>query len=268
MIKKLINQGRTAEIYDIGDNKIVKLYKNNFPQQAIEKEYNISRLITKTDLPVPKFIKKTKIDKRVGLIFEKITGEPLLNKLLKKPWMIFYYAKKMAEVHTLINSKTINGIPSYKTILKYYIKKTSEISEDIKNKIIKFSSKLNSKNNLCHGDIHPDNILISKGNYFIIDWILASAGSPCADVARTLVILLHSGISNDMSFFRKVIVFLFKNLLCKKYLKHYIKLTGISKSEINKWKLPIAAARLSENGPMEEKKELKKLIFKELKKYN
>ena len=51
---------------------------------------------------------------------------------------------------------------------------------------------------MCHGDFHPDNILVSEdGEWFVIDWLTACLGSLEADVARTMVTmqfgLLHDG---------------------------------------------------------------------------
>ena len=62
-------------------------------------------------------------------------------------------------------------------------------------------------------------------------------------------------------FFKKI-----KSLVAKTYIKHYIKLTGISLKEIRKWDLAIYAARLREPVPLEYDN-LLKMITKILKNY-
>jgi aminoglycoside phosphotransferase (APT) family kinase protein len=42
---------------------------------------------------------------------------------------------------------------------------------------------------LCHGDFHPDNILLCPEGPAVIDWPNATRGDPCADFARTTVML-------------------------------------------------------------------------------
>lgn len=49
-------------------------------------------------------------------------------------------------------------------------------------------------------------------------------------------------------------------------MRHYRKLAGINRRDIESWELPIAAARLVENGPPEEKKALLKIIKRGLRK--
>ena len=42
---------------------------------------------------------------------------------------------------------------------------------------------------LCHGDFHPGNILVTARGAVIIDWMTASRGTAAGDVARTAIIL-------------------------------------------------------------------------------
>ncbi len=267
MNKKLISQGRTAEVYDIGNNRIVKLFRNNFPSRAIEDEYNISLMLNTSGLSVPEFFERNKTDGRTGLVFEKINGTSMLNLMFMKPWRIKYYARKMAEIHAQIHTKKLDGIPELKTRLEYFINRTDEISDKIKEPVIKYLRQLITNGTLCHGDMHPENILISKDRYYIIDWMTAASGCPEADVARTLVILRYSKVPRKIPLIFRILASISKNLLCGAYLKHYLKISRLSLAEINKWLLPTAAARLFENGPNEEKTALKKLVMKELNRY-
>ena len=46
---------------------------------------------------------------------------------------------------------------------------------------------------LCHGDLHPSNVLLGRDGPVIVDWFDASRGDPIADVARSSVTLLNDG---------------------------------------------------------------------------
>lgn len=70
----LINQGRTAEIFSLGDNQILKLFRKSIPLTAIEAEMMITSVIQDYDLPIPKFFGKMEYDERIGLIYEYIKG--------------------------------------------------------------------------------------------------------------------------------------------------------------------------------------------------
>jgi Ser/Thr protein kinase RdoA (MazF antagonist) len=48
---------------------------------------------------------------------------------------------------------------------------------------------------LCHGDLHPSNVILRDDGWVIVDWFDASRGDAVADVARSLLTLLSDGAS-------------------------------------------------------------------------
>ena len=46
---------------------------------------------------------------------------------------------------------------------------------------------------LCHGDLHPSNVILSPDGPVIVDWYDASRGDAVADVARSCLMLLGDG---------------------------------------------------------------------------
>ena len=46
---------------------------------------------------------------------------------------------------------------------------------------------------LCHGDLHPSNVILSPRGPMIVDWFDASRGDPAADIARSTLVLLAHG---------------------------------------------------------------------------
>jgi aminoglycoside phosphotransferase (APT) family kinase protein len=261
---KLINQGRTAEVYDIGNHQILKLFRSGFPLAAIENECRIVIAINQCTLPLPKFFGKMEYEGRIGLIYEYIQGQSMLNSIMSKPWAFFAYAKKMAELHAAIHQTKVAGIPRQKEALEFFINRTDLPAED-KTKIIQELKGLNGGDFLCHGDMHPDNILFSTNKPVVIDWMTATIGNPAGDVARTIVILKYSPVPSHMPLLIRIVLNILKSVLCNAYLRYYIRLTGTGRAEIDRWRLPIAAARLFENGPQAEKKALYRFIQRQLK---
>ena len=80
-------------------------------------------------------------------------------------------------------------------------------------------------------------------------------------MARTNVILKYSSPPQHLSLFAKILINIFKSIFRNIYIKYYIKLTGVDFKEIYHWELPIAAARLYENNPPEEKKNYSVLLI-------
>jgi Ser/Thr protein kinase RdoA (MazF antagonist) len=46
---------------------------------------------------------------------------------------------------------------------------------------------------LCHGDLHPSNVIVSRDGPVLVDWFDASRGDRVADVARSSLTLLAQG---------------------------------------------------------------------------
>ena len=99
---------------------------------------------------------------------------------------------------------------------------------------------------LLHGDFHPDNILITATGPVIIDWIDAAQGDPLADVARTLIII-SIGRPAEEDEARKEQIRQMRELFVSIYLARYGECRPFISADLETWKLPVAAGRLSEN---------------------
>ena len=91
----------------------------------------------------------------------------------------------------------------------------------------------------------------------------AGSGNPCADVCRTGIILNSSIVPPGITCAQRVLIKSFRKMLYKKYIANYCKITGVTIEEIDKWLLPVAAARLAE-GIDEEAEYLYSIVSKKL----
>jgi aminoglycoside phosphotransferase (APT) family kinase protein len=102
---------------------------------------------------------------------------------------------------------------------------------------------------LCHGDYHPDNVLMSPHGPIIIDWSEATAGNPLADVARTaLIFRLGAPPPGGMS---PLLVGRIRAVAQVTYLRRYRRRAPALQAELAAWRLPIAVARLAAGIPEE-----------------
>lgn len=177
----------------------------------------------------------------------------MLKYISSKPWKINAEARRLAELHKSIQKHIKIEMPDQKDRLKEDIARTELLHNEVKDKLYRYINNLKSDNILCHGDFHTDNILIAKEKVVIIDWMTATKGNPLADIARTSVIFKHAFIPEDKSFIEKKIINSIRNKAYLGYIQHYLKISNNSIEEIEKWELPVAAARLIEWLPENEK---------------
>jgi uncharacterized protein (TIGR02172 family) len=257
---KLIGQGRTAEIFEWNEHKILKLFREGFPTVAIENEFKVGLELFKKGVPVPETDDLVEENNRFGIIFERVYGPTMMHAMSSKPWKIVAEAQKMAELHKAIQIQIDNNIPSQKIRLNKNIDESKILSNKIKTDLFKTIEDLPDDRVLCHGDFHPDNIILSKNKVVIIDWMTATIGNPLSDVARTSILFKYGIIPEHKSKLETGIINFVRKKFFSEYLKHYIKITSSSKDFIEQWEVPHAAARLAEWIPPAEKEVLLNLV--------
>jgi tRNA A-37 threonylcarbamoyl transferase component Bud32 len=240
-----IAQGRTAEIYDWDRDHVLKLYLEWCPPNWVEYEARVARAINEAGIPSPTVGKIVEVNGRRGLIYERIQGISMLQDMNARPWTLLKHAHSLAELQVQINGQSITGLPSYKDRISYDIRKTPHLSKDLQNKVLARLEDLTDGQNICHGDHHPGNVLITKSGPIVIDWMTACTGNRWTDVARTSLIL-SVGAKGAGKKVRPIIRMAIK-LYHRTYLKWYRVLNPDTGNESHRWMPVIAAARLNED---------------------
>lgn len=240
-----IAEGRTAVVYSWDDEHILKLYRDWCPSDWVDYEARIARTVYDAGVPSPAAGEIVEINGRRGLIYERLDGMSMLQDMNARPWLLFKYARKLAELQVQIHRQSIPELPSYKGRLDHDIRNTKHLSEDLREKALAMLATLPDGQSLCHGDYHPGNILITQRGPVIIDWMTACAGAPGADVARTNLLLTigPKAAGNLVSPIIKMAI----GLYYQAYRNHYNSLAPEAQKQADRWLPVVAAARLAED---------------------
>jgi len=265
-----IAEGRTAEVRMYGDGKIIKLFHAGFPIDTVHYEYKMSRLVYESGIATAKPYELVEYEGKTGIVYGYLhSSSTLLARMSAEPGSIDFYAEWMARLHAEMHSRTVDAarfssIHSLHDALQHRIGESEGLTELEKDAVTRYLQQLPRGNSLCHGDYHPENVMIGE-EANIIDWMTGAIGHPAADAARTVLLLemgrlpegapqaVVEGLARTRSHFKE------------SYLRYYIRYSGISEASIRQWMLPIAAARLVEWIPEDEKSQLRDLIRKQLK---
>ncbi|WP_434751486.1 phosphotransferase family protein [Paenibacillus amylolyticus] len=253
---KLMGQGRTSEIYHYTDGLILKLYRTGFSGEAVQNEYHISQLVYDKGLPVPRAVKQMDHATRTGIVFERFEGTTLLSLMIQQPELLEQLSSTMAEIQYKLHQVHDEGntMPFQKKILEHAIQRVSSFSAIEQKGLLEYLFALPEQRALCHGDYHPDNVMLGKdeGQHCVIDWMTGMTGDPAGDVARTWVILMSGKLPDDAEPAIREGFEQARSLILQRYIEHYIALSGITREQIEAWMLPVAAARLDESLPPSE----------------
>ncbi len=258
----LIGAGRTANVYIWGKDRILKLYQDWMPAASIEREFTITRAARETGLPVPTADELIQVEGRFGIIFERIYGPSMLKVLESRPWKLPRFSRQLGELHAQMHSCTLPPDTfTQREQIERGIEWAKELSDKEKETIRGILARLPEGEALCHGDFHPDNILLTDHGAVVIDWFTGTRGHPLADVARTTLLLETGGLPRRISFYMRALINLSRAWMHKIYLDRYSQLHPASRQEIAAWRLPILASRLFEveNYPDEERMILEKI---------
>jgi aminoglycoside phosphotransferase (APT) family kinase protein len=211
----------------------------------VEYEARIARAVYEVGIPSPEAREIVEVEGRRGLIYERLEGVSMLQDMNARPWLLFKHARSLAELHVRIHGQSTTELPSYKDRLDYDIRHSAHLGEEFKSKALALLKVLPGSSNICHGDYHPGNVLVTERGPVVIDWMTASTGSPWTDVARTSL-LLSIGAKAAGKQVRPIIRMAIK-LYHRTYLNRYRALKPDTENELDRWTPVTAAGRLNEN---------------------
>ena len=255
-----IAEGATAEIFAWDEDKILKLYHEGASSGEAEREAVCASIAYDAGVNTPAVIDTITVENRQGIIFERVHGVTMLEAIMANPQQLISYAHLLAELQIDMHTRTASKLPLQCQRLQHNIQSRSGLAEEIKAALLKDLDQLQDDNAICHGDLHPENILLTAEEPVIIDWVDATQGSPLVDVARTTLLLRVGDLPPSMNERHRQKIAEMRYLFYEAYLEHYTQMQSISREAIVRWELPVAAARLSEGISNDEKSELLDII--------
>jgi uncharacterized protein (TIGR02172 family) len=256
----IVGRGREAEIYEWNDDaqqspQILKLYFSGQSGRGIERDLESSRTVAKAGIPTPAVYGEiVELDGRLGLVYERIDGRPMLEMMAGNLLRIRSYSRLVADLHFSLHAPKVSGLRPVKEKLKQDISRANAITDDEISALLDLTDSMPDGDRIYHGDFHPDNIIFrtaEQGGPVIIDWSNAGSGDPLADVARTHLLTMF-GWRGLPSGFNRWIVHWISGLMYRFYSRRYFELSGADSAAVDRWMIVIAAARLIEDVPGEE----------------
>jgi len=257
----IIGLGATAEIYALDDDRVLKLIRPEYTDTAdiiVEMEANASELVAAADLPAPRYYGKATFEDRKGIILERLHGQNMLGRAARRPHELPRLCKEFAALHLQIHQYDIPKLKPYRGYLTHQINSTPALSEANKTQLIHYLSELPDRRQVvCHGDLHPGNVMLTAKGPIVIDWYSAVRGDPAADVARTILAMGIGTPAGGENIATRLFVVLARRLASHVYRSNYFKKNDVTPTEVENWMPVLAAARLKERRPGEQEALLK-----------
>jgi len=214
---KRIGIGRTAEVYDHKDNKVLKLFYSTVNDKDIEYEYLITKNISDVTGIVPKVYDVINVKDRKGIVYEKLNGEMLSDHLSRNLKNARKIVHKFAQIQKRLNNINSENIPNHTNKLEQKIMSSSLLCDPEKEIILKYLKMIN-RDEICHGDYHPENVFVDQNyNFRVIDWANMFVSNKYMDIARTYYLIKLGKSLNGKSRPGELIEWLGRQFITKLY---------------------------------------------------
>jgi Ser/Thr protein kinase RdoA (MazF antagonist) len=258
MNRERVGEGRTAEVLAWGQGRVAKLYREGARRGGAANEFRVSRLVSDAGLPAPAVYDGGSADGvlehdgRFGVIYERVDGVSMLREMARRPWKMRTYCREFARLHAELHAMRIPELPRQRGMLTRMIERAARAAgADLAARAQAALALLPDGDAVCHGDFHPDNILMSRRGSVVIDWEPASSGVAAADVARTVLLARYGGSPPGTSRGARILIALARRLFLRLYLRDYFARTEMTWPEVKAWLGVMAVARLADNIPGE-----------------
>jgi aminoglycoside phosphotransferase (APT) family kinase protein len=185
--------GSRSIVFAADDDSVLKVPVPGTPPSWIVAESLYCDAAHAVGAPVPRMLGLFTVGNSPAIKFERVRGTSMWERVAADPSSAHAAGTLLAEVHIGLRSHTVPLVlPEMRSrmLAKLHLARThfGGVFEDVV-AVLETEWASSAKLSLCHGDLHPKNVLESVGGPVLVDWFDASRGSWIADVARTSLLL-------------------------------------------------------------------------------
>ena len=254
-----IGVGRTAEIFAWGHGRALRLFLEGASVDYALREMKAFGDAHGAGLPCPAVYPVDESDDgliriadRLRFVLDRVDGRSMLAELSRRPWLLVRHARQFADLHRRVHSQTVRSLPSQRLRFETVIERIrGDVGDGIADGLQLVLRALPDGDAVCHGDFHPDNILLRSAGPVIIDWGPATCGNPAADVAWTAALFRYAGCPPSTAWWQRPLIFLLRRAFFAAYRRAYAQGAPFEWREVTAWAPVIAAVRLGDGIPEE-----------------
>lgn len=218
---------------------MLKRYHAGVSDIPVELEYQASLMAWRFGLPVARPLGLMQAQGRPAILFERVEGPTMLSVMQRQPLRMWPLVRALARYQAGVHQhRAVSDIiPTMREVLIHRIMRSAAGKRPIDAAMVQIDA-LPDGDRLCHGDLHPDNMLMRDGAPVAIDWSKAAIGPPAADAARTAMLIQfgHGGRGGSRG------MQIAQAITAQWYRFNYARMSGVAAAQLRAWQLPIAVA--------------------------
>jgi Ser/Thr protein kinase RdoA (MazF antagonist) len=180
-----IGEGVFADVHAWAPGQVVKLYKAGTPRRNCTYEAYLTRAVFAAGVPAPEVFDEITLEERFGIVLGRFDGPTLLQHY-KSGAVTFEQAGAILASLVMSVHKTPPPpeVPSLRDYVHGSLRQHGDtFPNDVASRILARIDRLRPGDGLCHGDSHPDNVIMTAEGPRLIDWISAVRARAAFDLA-------------------------------------------------------------------------------------
>ncbi len=186
--------GGTGDCYRLGEDTILKLYYEGFPEARVLREKAGARAALVAGVPTAISFETVKVGNREGVVYERVCGATMSELVARHPARAGELGGMFAHIALSLHEAPVNdaGLPRPTESIRAELSRISYAPEETVASITAFMDELDRDIHYVHGDFHPNNVIMTDNGPMLIDMGSFSVGSPMFDLASTYFSLFES----------------------------------------------------------------------------
>ena len=158
-----VGEGREAEVFAWDEGTVLRLLRRSSDPKRVEREAAAMLAAADGGVDVPKVYGTTLVEGRAGLVMERVDGPDLIALMGKRPWAVPRVARivgrAQARMHDVVAP---DDLPSLRELVRTKIEAAAELPVELADFALEKLDGLPDGDRLCHGDLHPGNLLLAE----------------------------------------------------------------------------------------------------------
>lgn len=232
-----IASGASAELYDLGDGQVIKLFRDSVSEEMIAREADASTHAGACGVPTAAAIARRTWNGRRGIVYPRLEGGTLMDWIRRNPMRAGQGLDRMGEIHAAMHKAKGGALRSLKAVLATDIA-YGPAPVVVQRLAIAYLDTLPDGDALTHGDFHLGNVMMTPQDMMVIDWSKAAAGHPAADAVRSEM-LMRFGIGPA-----DWVTNLWRDWAAGRLRSSYMKSSAVTAHDMEQWRPVVALAWL------------------------
>ncbi len=250
-VGSLLARGSRSTVCEYGTDAVVKLPLAATPDQWMRAEQVYTDLVRRVGAPAPLAQGSIVHESRLATLYERIDGPSLSAALVGEPTDAAGIGEQLARIHLdLFHLVPAAALPRQQDRLSAKLAQVDAHLPDLAGAML-IDVAPSDALVVCHGDLHPGNVILGVDGPVLIDWFDASVGDPVADVARTCILLGAGGAVTGCHHLPGVTATTLRSVH-DAYLASMRAALGFDDAVLQRWLGINALARIAEGMPTEE----------------